>query len=408
LRVLRLAAVAVLTGALLPMSTPATAKAATCQGKRATIVGTSGADRIRGTDRADVIAALGGDDVINSLGGDDLVCGNGGADQLVGGPGNDRLYGGGDRLGDDVGGTFLVGDILRGGRGDDVLVGGWDDRKAQSRRRPDTFSWSDATGRVTINLSGSTGTGRGYGADRIRIQPRMGVAGSPYGDTITGSDNPDLIHGMDGDDRIGGGEGADRIFAETVGGRGDDTVLGGAGSDFIGSYSGRDDLRGGADNDFIEAYGQQPVSVQGDRGRDQVAQAISRSSGIATSGGPDRDVVSLYGDHLEGHSPRARFTVDLRDGSTTAQLPSSSPTGTVGGYEEYRFIGVLRWNFEGSPDADRVWAITGGELRAFTFGGDDWVSGTALADTINAGDGLDTVAGNAGRDVCQNAERGTC
>ena len=97
-------------------------------------------------------------------------------------------------------------------------------------------------------------------------------------------------------------------------GSGDDLVLGGDGADLIGSYAGRDDLRGGPGNDFIEAYGAQPASARGDSGADQIAQAIARGSGMGSFGGAGRDVVSLYGDALEGSSPRARFTVDLRDG----------------------------------------------------------------------------------------------
>ena len=356
------------------------------------------------------MVARGGDDVVRGFGGDDLLCGNGGADVLEGGRGADALYGGEDRLGDDVGGRFLVGDVLRGSGGDDVLVGGWDDRRAETRRRPDTFSWTDARGGVTVDLSGSTGTGtgRGVGTDRIRIQPRMGV-GDRRTPTRSGAPTrADALHGLDGNDRLIGDGGDDQIYGESRGGSGDDTVFAGPGSDLIGSYAGRDHLRGGPDDDFIEAFGAQPVTVRGDEGRDQVAQAISGVSGMATVGGPGRDVLTVYGDHLEGLSPRPRFWIDLGDGTTSAVLPSSTATGTVGGYEEYRLVGLLRWAFRGSPEADRVLALTGGELRAVTEAGDDWVSGTALADTINAGDGTDTVHGNGGADVCESAERGTC
>lgn len=65
-----------------------------CLGKRATIVGTAGANALEGTARADVISGLGGNDTIDGLGGSDLVCGGAGLDILVGGPGADRLDGG--------------------------------------------------------------------------------------------------------------------------------------------------------------------------------------------------------------------------------------------------------------------------------------------------------------------------
>ena len=104
MRALRLTAVAVLVGALLPVSTPAEARVPKCAGQKATIVGTNGDDRLAGTNGRDVVVARGGDDVVRGFGGDDLLCGNAGADVLEGGRGADALYGGDDRLGDDVGG----------------------------------------------------------------------------------------------------------------------------------------------------------------------------------------------------------------------------------------------------------------------------------------------------------------
>jgi Ca2+-binding RTX toxin-like protein len=65
-----------------------------CLGKRATIVGTAGANNLRGTKRADVIAALGGNDSVDGVGANDLICGGPGLDTLVGGAGSDRLDGG--------------------------------------------------------------------------------------------------------------------------------------------------------------------------------------------------------------------------------------------------------------------------------------------------------------------------
>jgi uncharacterized delta-60 repeat protein len=101
-----------------------------CAGKRATIVGTPAADRLRGTSRRDVIVSLGGGDVIRSLGGNDIVCAGSGNDRVLGGTGNDRLGGGAgnDRLFGESGRDRLLGesgrDRLRGGPGRDRLLGG--------------------------------------------------------------------------------------------------------------------------------------------------------------------------------------------------------------------------------------------------------------------------------------------
>jgi uncharacterized delta-60 repeat protein len=92
-----------------------------CAGKRATIVGSSRANRLKGTRRADVIVALGGNDRIAAGRGNDLICAGNGNDRIDGGLGNDRLYGqnGNDKLGGASGK-----DKLSGGAGKDNLSGG--------------------------------------------------------------------------------------------------------------------------------------------------------------------------------------------------------------------------------------------------------------------------------------------
>jgi uncharacterized repeat protein (TIGR01451 family) len=117
----------------------AAAKAATCRGVTATIVGTPGNDTLAGTGGPDVIAALGGSDTVASSAGRDLICAGAGndyvgagsaADRVLGGAGKDRLLG---RGGSDVlkgnGGSDVLkgnrgGDRLRGGRGIDRCRGG--------------------------------------------------------------------------------------------------------------------------------------------------------------------------------------------------------------------------------------------------------------------------------------------
>ena len=83
-----------------------------CAGKRATIVGTDGNDKLKGTKKSDVIVALAGDDTVFGRGGNDRICGGDGRDRLYGGAGKDRLYGGAGK------------DRLFGGPGKDRLFGG--------------------------------------------------------------------------------------------------------------------------------------------------------------------------------------------------------------------------------------------------------------------------------------------
>ena len=65
-----------------------------CNGLVATIIGTSGDDKIDGTEGADVIVGLGGNDNLRGLGGNDTICGNEGNDLLRGSSGTDFCDGG--------------------------------------------------------------------------------------------------------------------------------------------------------------------------------------------------------------------------------------------------------------------------------------------------------------------------
>jgi len=85
---------------------------ARCFGKRATICGTKGPDRLTGTAGRDVMVGLQGNDTIKGLDGNDLICGGSGNDRLFGGRGRDRLDGGRGK------------NTLDGGQGKDTCKGG--------------------------------------------------------------------------------------------------------------------------------------------------------------------------------------------------------------------------------------------------------------------------------------------
>jgi|GEM_PF-1449058 len=62
-----------------------------CLGKKATIVGTAGRDKLIGTSHRDVIVALGGADEVRGMAGPDVICGGKGKDRLLGGAGKDEV-----------------------------------------------------------------------------------------------------------------------------------------------------------------------------------------------------------------------------------------------------------------------------------------------------------------------------
>lgn len=405
----RLPAAGCLAVACLGAQVPAHAAAApvTCQGRTATVVGTAGRDHLTGTDGVDVIAGLAGNDRIDALDGDDLVCGGPGSDHLIGGPGDDRLLGATDRKLGKGGSASLTGDLLDGGPGDDLLDAGRDPRAGRiSYFRYDRVTFAAAPAGVALDLSTSPGTALGDGSDTVVEATDLAVVGSPYDDRLRGSALAETIVGGAGDDMIEGEAGRDSLYPDTRhGGSGDDVVHGGPGDDFIASNAGHDELDGEAGGDLLRASSGRASSVDGGPGDDQVEQAITPDGGLASSGGPGRDQVYL-GWQVLAPGPRGDFSLDLRDGSATlASAPDA--VGHVDGYEDITLGGRLSFTFHGTPGADRV-RVVRAPLRAWTYGGNDLLSGARLDDLLDAGPGRDEVHGGGGDDVCRHWETGRC
>ena len=187
---------------------------ATCQGKPATILGTSGADVLNGTEGDDVIAGLGGNDTIRGGDGNDVICGDGAHDYLGGGDGNDTLDGGAGP------------DRFSGGNGADTVT--------YARR-----------GAVKVSIDGRANDGNS--GDGASATARDYVS-STVENLIGGAGN-DTLKGNSVANRLTGGLGADRLYA--LGGRDtliakdgvkDTTLDGGTGTD-SGTFDGVDPRR---------------------------------------------------------------------------------------------------------------------------------------------------------------------
>jgi len=177
-----------LAGVAAESAVQATAGPGSCLGRRATITGTAGSDRIPGTDARDVIVARGGADRIRSGPGNDIICagpgpdladGERGRDRVVGGEGDDAVLGsrGGDRLEAGRGEDEVLGDPeghgsndrLFGGPGSDSL-GGWrGDDVIRGGEGTDTANFGAVHLRqpspLVVNLT--TGVASGEGSDSL-------------------------------------------------------------------------------------------------------------------------------------------------------------------------------------------------------------------------------------------------
>lgn len=349
-------------------ATPATAKVF-CLGRKATKVGTSGADTLVGTKKDDVIVGMGGDDTIFGKGGNDRMCGSEGTDALFGQGGKDLLDG------------EEGGDQVSGGKGDDVLDGGVDDDLSGG----DYVNYFPSLTPVTLNLAAGIATGEG----RDKLRGIENVFGSPLADSIGGDDETNLIQPLGGDDQVRAGGGLDIVYDGTGGDApavdGDDKIDGGEGPDAV-------------------YYGNSPAAVQVDLalgaaagdGTDEIAgiEGIFGSSFDDTlSGNGQRNLLlgAMGDDHLDGRGANDAAGFWASPGPVSADLSTDSATGAEGNDELTSIEGLLGSVFFSDTlrgdDANNLLDGDGGDDQLFGMGGNDWMTGAAGNDQIDGGAG---------------------
>ena len=324
------------------MTVPAQA-AATCAGKRATIVGTNAANTLRGTPRNDVIVGAGGNDRILGGGGADIVCGGGGNDVIDGGAGRDYLYGG---IGNDTVSTGTgAGDLVSGGSGND---------------------------RITLRARGAAGRG-GPGADRIvSTADNADLSGDSGTDTLIGGPYRDLIEGGADADRINGASGADKLYGDG----GNDFVYAGPGNDVVEGGDGNDALNGDAGNDVLDAGAGIDVCIGG-TGMD-VCDGGSPGSEENTPGDPDdcdgsaEATISCRGGWPERMTVRLSGTSDYDPAATHSEHTTWSAVlhlvaaGEAQGHVHYRIdTGSGTFQTSGNNDACSIAASGNLDVNAF-------------------------------------------
>lgn len=278
-----------------------------CNGKRATIVGTSGPDRIKATRGRDVIVAGGGRDRITDVDRSDLVCAGAGKDSISAVGGKIRRGGKKARLlrfgsfteptpGD---GTWTL------GLGDDklkitcpvqepkdlfqsafppIFAAEGDDTIVDDCSLADTISGGPGDDRITAGAGYDSvfgNEGNDTLIDRFSkpsdcvqdLPPREGWLSPPdrrCGEVGSGSrlftDTEDIWVAGEGNDRIFAGDANDSVTGDA----GDDLLLGGDGLDLIVGGTGTDRCDGGAGYDsnrfisvsFVENDCETAVSIE--------------------------------------------------------------------------------------------------------------------------------------------------
>ena len=301
----------------------------------ATIIGGTGNDTLIAGNGDDILNGGGDDDVIDGGNGNDTILGGAGSDTLFGSDGNDRIRG--------QGGT----DLIEGGNGDDSIDGD--------------------SSRDTI-----------YGDDAL--------------DTTTGNDT---INGGADDDSLFGGSGDDSI----LGGSGQDTLSGGAGNDTLDGQGGNDSLDGGAGDDTIDWGG------NGD-GNDTVVPGDGGDTLTVTgSGAADSYDIRQSGSDLvirRGTSSITVPTTGLAAGieNVIVNAGNGNDTITIGNLDRVGVLAIFVNGESGDDTITAVGAAIGGVRLGIDGGaGNDTLTGSDGADTIQGGAGLDVISGNNGNDT---------
>lgn len=331
------AALAVLASGTLLVSTPATAVGETCQGRPATIVGTS--PLVVGTPGDDVIVT-GTSETAQAGAGNDLICVTasdvdvinieaGDGDDVVDaststtstwtflGAGRDRFLGGPDR--DDVHGEGADDDVSGGG-GYDVMIASVGDVAGaiagsyDGGDGADSFTvWSrvldvELFANDEVVVAGVPAATLGSFDDTAVVAPRAIVHGDSQDNNLGvrgceieaygkgGNDSLDAHHldenmprfdcdemallvGGAGDDELRGSDGRDRI----IGGNGDDRLDGRPSQDLVLGGPGDDELRGGNSNDELRG-GRGNDSLIGNPGKDTLLGNGGRDSADGDDG----------------------------------------------------------------------------------------------------------------------------
>ncbi|MFS2020017.1 hypothetical protein ACEN88_25975 [Massilia sp. CT11-108] len=363
---------------------------------------------VSGSRYGDVLTGDANDNSFYGDDGNDTLTGGAGNDWLDAGAGNDSLLGG------------IGTDQLSGGAGNDTIDGG--DGRDNVIYDNDYGSIAPTGKGVVVNLATGVATDNWGNTDKlVGIEA---VAGSRYGDFITGSAGDNDLFGQDGNDTLAGGDGNDWLD----GGNGSDVLQGGSGVDAFAGGTGNDTIDGGDGRDLVSYtndYGALPITGAGVKvnlatsvatdnwGNTDTLVSIEDVSGSRfadklTGNGADNALMGGAGDDvLAGGGGADRLNGDAGDDT----LDGGSGSDTLGGgdgsdtyYVDNAGDIVIETNASAAGGIDEVVASASHVLglnveNLILLGGTINGTGNALANLIIAGSGVNAIDGGAGIDT---------
>jgi len=382
-------------------------------------------DRLTGIENligSDFVDTLIGDDAENVLmggAGDDILDGGLGLDTLIGGAGYDsvsysnalsgmyiNLETGETRIDagyadvlieiENINGTnfddiiignddknvltgFAGNDFIEGRGGADTLYGGYG---------VDTASYETSEAGVTVNLTTNVNTGGDAEGDKLYEFEVL--AGSRFGDRLTGAAGNETFRGGLGDDAIFGMAGNDLFEAD----EGADTYDGGVGTDTVDYTASQQavevDLGTGTGRGGL-AEGDRYAAVEIVKGTAFDDHLLGDGAANTLTGAAGNDTLEggAGADKLEGGDGNDTATYSRAAAAVTVDLTSGS--GSVGDASGDVLVGIE--NLSGSAFNDALSGDSGVNILSGRAG-NDWLEGRGGADTIDGGDGSDTTSYN--------------
>jgi len=355
-------------------------------------VGGSGNDVIYGNAANNALYGLGGNDVIYSFSGSDYVRGGDGNDTiLTGGGGNDVAY---------------------GDAGDDVIYWGPPSPSTSDSRWQDggigndwIYGGGTVFGGVTFNLAAGTYNNGGSFTETWVNFENYYNWGTGH-ETVIGTDGDNYLATGSGNNTLTGAGGTDTLY----GGAGDDTLLGGFVTDTVDGGDGNDTLRV-LNGEFYD-------NSAGGAGTDTLDHSASSYAGSTF----DFELGTITGTGINGTSATLSGIEIYRDGSGGNTIISDGNSNTyygnagndtmvaeIGGEFMYGGAGIdtinlARWSGPYAVDMTTGSSNYGSETyqefeNLISGAGDDTVTGTSGANTIQTGGGNDAVYGAAGNDL---------
>ncbi|MGB9143217.1 MAG: calcium-binding protein, partial [Aestuariivirga sp.] len=341
----------------------------------------SGIENLKGSGFNDILTGSASANALDGGAGDDLFYAGTGSDKFIGGYGSDtvdytfatagitvNLTAGANSTGDTLSGIenltgsnfndVLSGDaganVLNGGSGNDILLGDAGADLLIGGSGIDVADYSTSSAGVYINLA--TGVNHGGDAEGDVLVGIENLKGSAFDDVLIGSAETTVLDGGAGNDILDYSLSTAGVSVNLT----TDTAFGGfAAGDIISNF---ENLRGSAAADQL--YGNAAVNeLFGGDGNDTLFGFAGMDN---IYGGAGNDVIAggADADYIDGG-----------DGNDTADYSSSAASVSVN-----LFTGA-------NSDGDTLVSIENVTGSKF----DDVISGNALGNTLDGGDGTDTV-----------------